>query len=747
MSRWYKQSNMLARLLDVPGQSVLFSNIQKFEKQLKKDGHWAKAKEINKNRGKEKAISYLTKVFEDYSMNTEIFPPDVDTKDTQIKYKGRTKTGGDWYWFGDHYEFMDIENGYEEDYFEESSFLYKSFAERVKNSFANKIEEHLEWKKNTIINKLNEGLSEIKKRLSAIGKNQLTFDFHDQEDQLYVIGKKYEKRIEKTKNFTEKLKKEINKGIEKVDIDSFSNVKDFLSEKIGDIETLNIINDVEDEKNSIKEDLWKSHTESLKTDLDTLEEEYTKVTCGGHWCISQPGDHLGQFISMGDTFLILRRDGDPRVAIRMNQDGEIIEVQGVYNNFNNLNAKDVIDLLDVPGIDSGEILDTMAKILLKDNYNHRDPDLSEARETLMSALEDSEDDEITGLIEKEIIRLGSEFVRILFPRDADIETLLNSSSISGKLKYSICKAIGDNLNDIELGYSGVEMNGLNGSWLAFGTGLLERHSYDDDIMNGLKLIFGGKEIQLVDEFLEESKGIEKKEFLKFISKYSTTGISSLVGNEGISYIKQYLEEEGLVGDYIYNNYLFRGGIWDDEDFRGMTIDNFMRVKSLVINKIIIANPKAKDIHKINELWERGKELFPKYNRELAIDICSDILTKYKNKYGATDNKVQYSYNILSFIHRDLFLSGLSKELLGVMKGFSEVKEALAIAMDAKNNQWGIDHQMKLDAFPDPYEVKDDRKVNSPDIVHNPAIEGLPNVPVNNMNGNRGIMAKKQGWYK
>lgn len=108
-----------------------------------------------------------------------------------------------------------------------------------------------------------------------------------------------------------------------------------------------------------------------------------ELACGGGWCISQGDKHQATYLKQGYSFLILRRDKKPRLAVVFHKNGgfndneEFIgEVQGIGNELDKINSLDALDLIEVPLIDDisliFETIDNQEIQKLKEDGYHED---------------------------------------------------------------------------------------------------------------------------------------------------------------------------------------------------------------------------------------------------------------------------------------------------------------------------------------------------------------------------------------
>jgi len=218
VSRWYKQSNSLAKSLGIKTYDDIYKEIQRYEKQLKQDGKWNEILERRKKYGPEPARAVLRQTIEEYKgmgLNDTFRSHEI------IEYLGKSKTGGDW---------------------------YEIPALRDRD------------------NKSADSLRKIQMWAKAV-------------NELY---------------------------------------------------------------------------------------------CGGGWCISQEGPATLNKIKSGQSFMVLRRDKKPTIAITYYEGGGIDEVKGTHNQFENISGLDVIDLKHAPKFSFSEIIRNMQSVQEEEAINMGD---------------------------------------------------------------------------------------------------------------------------------------------------------------------------------------------------------------------------------------------------------------------------------------------------------------------------------------------------------------------------------------
>jgi len=733
MSRWYKQSNVLAQSLGISADLPVYKEIQRFEKLMKEDGSWQKIKQIKKQKGRDVATKALYDQLDEYRMDPELYPPDVDTsKMNLVYYEGRSNTGGDWYSFGDSQDYYELSEGGSESideylFYDDNSRYNEKMTELLRDMLDNYV-----WEKFTNIKtKLEEGLESIQSRLKEHAGEQMHFEFHDLESQLIPIKKKYEKRLTKIEDLESKMEEYVNK-LEWKEEDN--ELHEWLIKNFGDVSADTIISDMSGYEEQVKDEIREEYTDGLREQLDRdVEEQYHKITCGGHWCISPGGGHLGEFISQGDSFLILRRDGDPRVAIRYTEGGMVAEVQGVQNKISNIDARDVIDLLDVPMLEADEVLGG----LMEATGTH---DPKEMKDDLKEILAEMEDEELTAPMIRELEGSGSSLREMIFHDDASLEDLIkgDESEWSQPLRASLLKGLGEDKDYIRVGKTNVYLHNITG-WLSFGLGILKRHGYLPHIVEGLKIFLAGSEYELLDEFFDGlGMASDKGEII-----YSVIPeIKLLMGDKGASYVDQYLKEQGLVQDSpeAQEDFLSKG-LWGEG---ALHQGNFDRVKTLIFNRMDFNPVENRDIFLVNQLWEKAKELYPNLSYELARNFCTIILLKYRAipKSPHRDD-VSSAMQLLYFITHELTDAGMSPELISVLKSFPEVQGAMALAREKGAEASMLHYQNRWD------------KIGPVNLQGSPsAIEGLPQAPEVDINNGPVIplndvqrQANHSGWYK
>lgn len=126
MGNWYniiKEANSLANSLSISPYSNLYKDIQKYEKNLKSDGHWQKILDIKRQRNKLAAERMLEEIIEGYKAERV---NDSLLEGGDIEHVKSTPTGGEWYLLEGNEDFKNIDN-------EEDVPLSKLFVQKVKS--------------------------------------------------------------------------------------------------------------------------------------------------------------------------------------------------------------------------------------------------------------------------------------------------------------------------------------------------------------------------------------------------------------------------------------------------------------------------------------------------------------------------------------------------------------------------------------------------------------------------------------
>lgn len=728
MSKWYKQSNALAKSLELPGGSRLFKEVQRFEKKLKEDGSWQKIKNIKKQKGTKEAVSALMDTLDEYRLDPELYPPDLKIKEMpNVYYEGRSVTGGDWYAFGGSHDYYDLTEGGGDSLDEHLFYDGNDEYNNIMNAKFHEILETSLWEKfNGIKDKLEEGLANLERRIEEnIHGGQMHFEFHDLENQLVPIQNKYEKRLKKIEELENKI---TNEALELEWEDDDSDLDEWLQKTFGEEVSEQIKAVMEGNKEEAKDKVKEKYIEKLQDQLwEEIEKEYHKVTCGGHWCISPGSGMLEDYIPQGDAFLVLRRDGEPRIAIRYSpESGYINEVQGVSNSLDYTNALDMIDLLDVPDLSTEEVLDG-----LMSSENESDPEV--LAETLSEILAGMEDEEMTAPMFREITSSGSTLIEMMFPSDKYLENLIveDDTNWGDKLKNALLLGLKEDKDSLATGKTNVRLNHING-WFAFGLGILEEHGYHPHIIEALKTFFGGEEYELLDEFVSDiAQAPDRGEIIRGVIPQ----IRLLLGNKWADYINEYIKEQSLTEEAGDDS--LRSGMWPEGS---LTPENFSQVMNMVFADINYDYILPKNIFLINQLWEKGKSVFPNNVYPLAIDFCTLLLKGYERRTKSPHaDDVQLAMMLLYYVTNELREKGLSPELLGILKDFNEVQSAYRLVMEKGNMGTAAHYRHHMGKLPESELVPSN-------VVHGLPLSG-PSIddsvsPVVNP-----VQSKRKGWYK
>jgi len=372
MGRWYKQANGLANSLGIgPGEDT-YKELQSFEKTLKERGDWQKILSVRKKSGQEEAKTLLLQTLQGYKDEPEV-------NCVNVSFEGKTSTGGEWYSFGDHQDFYELNDTYGGD--ENKSEMLNHEEDKIYAIIQDDIdqlgERLIEQKVGSLIAKLEKRKNSILERFNVADGRQLAFPFYNAKEKTL---KKYDSLISETSEKVSVLREGLKElTIEYGNEDEVESwFEDNLDEDIS----------IEDMKEEAGDSIWEGYIEALQNEVGEHQSNYSKnVTSGGSWCISQPSSHFEGYLAEGNNFLILRRNGQPRIAIRSGDGYGIAEVQGTSNNADNITGLDFIDLLNTPYFDWDEI---MQGILDSPNCNWDEDDLKVAMLEEVLEIDDKE---------------------------------------------------------------------------------------------------------------------------------------------------------------------------------------------------------------------------------------------------------------------------------------------------------------------------------------------------------------------
>ncbi len=285
--------------------SRLFNLLNKYQKQLKIDGNWNKILAQKKLNGKQSAINLATGILNNYVVDLKITPQQIPSQNN-ISLKSRTITGGQWYY---------INNG---------CYYPQQNQDEERRQARNDIDDDQ--------CKQQAQKQEKAKRLAHSA---------------YVIDKKL--------NGTQFTKQQrllmIQQHFDQTEQDS-----DWVNDRMTQIIDQRL------------DQVISSNNQSKQQQINSVVQQVAKVASGGGWCISTQSSHLKGMVRRGNTFLILRRDGQARVTIRFESDSgddNIQQVQGRNNSNNKIDGYDALDMLHIPfRIDPDSLENFVQKVYL-----------------------------------------------------------------------------------------------------------------------------------------------------------------------------------------------------------------------------------------------------------------------------------------------------------------------------------------------------------------------------------------------
>lgn len=686
---WYKEikvANALAKSLGIPGGSDLFGKVQKFEKQLKNDGKWQKIMQTKKNVGKEKATQLLIDTIESYIISVENMPPEIDTSNSsELVFVERTSTGGDWYNFGEehglYHELVD-----DSDYDRDEAFAYNSyFKERLKDGILKKLELKIEPK----ISRFKNTLKRIDNILDNKEDNntQQYFEFYDPLEKYEYAKERIEQRINNVKQSLE----EVVKILDDDDDDDWNELKDYLVKN-------NLIdeNDFDNFIDDIKTSIWDSHIDSLRGELEENIQEYYKVTCGGQWCISPPGNALIDFLANGDEFTILRRDGKPRIAIRSNY-GMISEIQGPANSFDRMNGLDFIDLLDCPDFDEEDILSSLSD------------GIHDLHGEFIENLSRLNDEEVTGPI-KEFLREHDDLVlRYLEGNEDGVDRFMNEfnaivSQGPSEIMMVLIEIIRNNLNDISLtGELDSPEEGKQYTWVH---SALKNIKEDYGKIIFYKEIFVGKEKELLSQFFDSVLGSEHLSVAKQWLSSNLDVLTALFGDLP----KAMLSEEDIdTKENRINPFKYFGErlyLQDDLSDLQQNPQIYFGMTRKALTSLNYERGQITEMHArvINGAYETGLMILGESNKnEILYNIGSLIFEGINNMFYKY-NHYDYGNKAMMLLH--IILDRLPKEgvhsdIINLLKQDSDVQEAWSWYQENMVGSNQLDtYREKLESYPE-----------------------------------------------
>lgn len=541
MSNWYiktiKTANALAQSLGISGDSFLFKEIQRFEKELKRKGDWMSILKTKKTKGQDVAIKKLRNTINGYQLDTEKNPIEVPShKVTHLK---RTATGGDWYEFDNSYLDGIKEEDFEDWASNHEEYIESSYIEWLGDSA--EIQTHLELHYEGVMSRLDMnmknylGMSQSKEERS--GQERMPFY---ESPQLIRIKRRYERlKKEEEDRLADAIK----------DAESASSVDDLVyvyEEYMGEDLAEDYVSEIKNGIHRHAEMLWESeeaYRESQQEEkLKEQMSDYFKLTCGAGWCISQPGDHLEEYLKEGYSFLVLRRNKEARMAIRF-EGSDIEEVQGISNDLDNISDLDILDLLECPKFNTEQIMDGL-------HHGQYTVDDDQRAEHFMEQLINMDNDvaqlesiqSVFNNKSKELVSLFNdsgespiENIKFILLRLSEYDTSEND------LAYNILKEkLFSFFGEMITSGSPLQKNSNNTAFYTWGHAIVEMLTDETEIETELiKELFGKYPNEILPEFFDSVTKNENTEHKLWVEKIALNYLYTVFGKPVIDYATRY----------------------------------------------------------------------------------------------------------------------------------------------------------------------------------------------------------------
>ena len=739
MNNWYgkfeKQANALAKSLGLTPADQVFKDIQSFESKLKERGDWQKILNTKKKEGKEAAHELLLQIVKDYKNEPEV-------NCVNVTFEGKSNTGGEWYSFGHHYEFYDLNDDWGGDQRKE---MLSQEDDKVYEIAQKALKEEAEW---LLEQKIESGIAKLEKRRDKLVKmydakdgRQLSFPYFDARDK---IVEKYQGLIKKKLELADKIRKDI----EKLDIDEEEETEEwFLTVFDYEVEIKNIKDEAGDE-------IWSEYTDGLKDQIGEIQEEYSKnVTGGGSWCISQPSGHFETYLANGDDFLILRRNGEPRVAIRSNEGYGIYETQGIANNPDNIDGLDFIDLLNAPYFDVDEVMNGIVETPAFKG------DLDDLKQMAIEEILNTGDKAITDDV-FEALAGGDNwsFVQFFIPGDEELMQILDKIIVAdaenSKLGELIIQSIRANLGEIEL-----DNKGVFGSEYTWAHEVIALHDTVYEVDGLLKRIFADKE-EILDEFFGSLQASASPRAALLWALENSKALTSVWGEKVKEYFTSLNMDFNLfdradnLKEYVKNKtYL-------EDDLSAIKPETFYDIMEYVFGDFMIDGLVGyMDLQIVNNLWEFGQMIVPLMGHPTLLNDIADHIIHVVNKDVSELTPWNKAEAFLRIILED-YQAVLAPEIFGVLISREELKSAYKMyatsPLDPKKDKLykellGITENIPLGKDMSDYR---DFLLSPPDVnIDSPVVEGIPNAPNSSgdiMNGPMGPIrpvTSSKSWYK
>ena len=611
----YKQANTLAKSLGIPSESVLFKEVQKFESMLKRTGDWSKILNTKRSKGVEAALLRLREVINKYQLDKEDNPPEVES--SKIRHVARTSTGGDWYFF----ENSELgEDDSEEDYdnwaYENHDWLEDNYLDYFRSG--DKIEHDFEGHWEKLMEKLDEKMKEY---LTMFGEReaknkQESMSFYEN-PQILRLKKRYQKIKEQEEA---RLNDAIKKAKEAYTVDDLIySYEEYMGEELAARFASNLRSDFEDYARQSWEDDYEARDEAKDQKLREQTEDYFKLTCGARWCISQPGDHLEEYLKDGFSFLVLRRNKEARVAIRF-MDGSIEEIQGIHNDFDNINELDFLDLIECPLFETEDIMDG-----LRDGSDYVDDD-QRSDAFLIRMLElDNEVAQFASI--RESIESNTEEISQFLTSNIDIENLItdgldkvsnmiNDGSegfgfnlIKEKIFQIFRKRLEEDFDDVDSSWGETIINMMN-------------MKINIDLIRDF---FGPYKSKILNQFFE-SVSASGDNYKMWVEQEALSYLYNIFGQDVVEYARRHgfekanndqLSRQDTI-NYIANNYYL---VYGAEKFK-----NNPDAVHYVANTILMGSKEPHFIRVLNNLYDFLNVVMPEMKTVYGKDIAEQIVS-------------------------------------------------------------------------------------------------------------------------
>lgn len=628
MSNWYriiKQANSLAKSLGIPSDSFLFREIQKFEKQLKDNGDWSKIISMKKAKGKDEAIKKLRNTINDYQLDLDNNPPDVQSY--QISHLKRTSTGGDWYSF--HHDFEEEDTQFNSWLTANEEILEENYIENVKYNIMDELESYYQDLHEKLDERFQDYLEAFEKREESSGQESMPFY---ENSQIIRLQKRYNRLRSNLEQKSEEAEKLLNRLYSK------DNLEYFFKEYLGSDEdqARDRVEDYFYNFDQYAVDVWQGEEEFREEQKEKERSEelkdYFKLTCGASWCISQPGDYLEQYLQEGYEFLVLRRNKEARVAIR-HMGSEIEEIQGIGNSFDNINALDAIDLMECPVFNMESILEG-----LRDEAEYVDDD--ERHNHLVQEFLEMDDDIVElKSIQESINKNIDKFYDLLMPEDYGSKTSNIESILSQLSEYEL-----EDNNFIKQKLIHILRKNFEK--------LSEKEFESLGPVKGFELVSkiiemmqeGDIELELITDFFKPYASLILPNFFEYISLSSNEGLKDWAKKEALEYLNAIFGQEAI-------NYANKYGIEKSDNFNLSKQDTIKYINNsyfLIYGADYFRNnPEAVEyvvntimpfdyVHIFNKLYNFldivSPEMKLKYGQKIASRIVSLVIENAEKVY-------------------------------------------------------------------------------------------------------------------